>query len=218
VSSLLVSTLNAAALLLASAVSGIAIALHLAAAPQTSEHHPLRGAAATPPAIAAAPMDEPKIVTAELPATGQARDEAAPAVVSDASANKLAPWVSTRAAPSGAERELTFAWGYAQRHPEALARTVEPQVIPTLAGGRTQEAERLSKREPRRPPQRHRASTVHRDTVGVATSGFFADVDRESHQAPSYTEPRNPNGARAFRRAQSSPSARHRSVSLLPHA
>jgi hypothetical protein len=88
VSSLLVSTLNAAALLLASAVSGIAIALHLAAAPQTSEHHPLRGAAATPPAIAAAPMDEPKIVTAELPATGQARDEAAPAVVSDASANK----------------------------------------------------------------------------------------------------------------------------------
>ena len=131
---------------------------------------------------------------------------------------KLAVWLPTRASPPDAERELTFAWGYAQRHPEALARTDDHQVTPTLPGGRTQGAETLSKTEPRRPPGRPRASIVRRDTVGVAPSGFFADADRDAQQAHSYTEPQNANGARSLRRAQSSPSARHRSLSSSPRA
>ena len=123
VRSLLVSTLNAAALLLASAVSGAAIALHLAAAPPIGEHRPLRGGAATPaPVAAAVSIEEPKIVIAEPASTAQASAEAAPAIASDASATKLAAWMPTRAAPPDAERQLTFAWGYAQRHPEALSQ------------------------------------------------------------------------------------------------
>jgi hypothetical protein len=215
VGSLLVSTLNAAALLLASAASGATIALHLAAA-QTTERPPLR--AASPVAIAPAAVDQHDIVTGGLRSMAQAGDEAGPGTIVDVSATKLALWTPSAAAPSVAERELTFAWGYALRHPEALARTVEPNVTPAPVGAPTRRAERISKAGPRRPPERQRASVVQGGTVGVAPSGLFADVDRDVHQGPSYTEPQKANGARTFRRAQSPPSAPHRSLSSSPHA
>ena len=195
--------------------------LHLAHAQQTGEHRPC-GSAASSAATAAARVDAPKIVAGPPPSTAQTKDQAGdaatPAVPTDASTTKLAAWVPSGAAPSGAERELTFAWGYAQRHPEALARGAESNAAAVLAGGPTRRTERLSKREPARPAGRERAAVVHHDTVGVAPSGFFADVDRDARQAPSDTEPRIAKGARPFGRAQASPNARHRSFSSSPHA
>jgi hypothetical protein len=130
---------------LASAVSGAAVALHLAA-PPPSQYLLRSGGAATAAAIRAAPMENPMILADAPPSPVQARTAASAEIVSDASATNRA---ASAASPASqlAERELTFAWGYAQRHPGAAVRQAQAQIIPTVASAGTHAAALAAKRD-----------------------------------------------------------------------
>ena len=181
VGAILVHAAVVATMGLASAVSGVAVALHLAAAPPAGQHlAPSRGAA-----------------TGALASAAQARTADPPAIVPDSPATSPAAPAPLLATPPIAERELTFAWGYAQRHPGARDRQAEARVVPALANARTGGAATVPKSEPRRPAARQRASVAQRETVGLAPSEFFAAFDRDP-----YTEERRANGLRVFSRAQ----------------
>jgi hypothetical protein len=193
---------------LTSAISGAAVALQLAAA---GEYFRRPAGAAISAAIAAAPMDKPR-----LPPAAQTMTAARPGIVSAPSASKPAPSAPTRTSAPLDERELTFAWGYAQRHPGAPARHAEAHVDPALASAPTQGAARVAKSEPRRPPKRQHTSAAPRNTVGFAPSRFVAGFQGDPHQELGYTEQRYPNGFRIFDRAQSPPGLRRRSPTPPP--
>jgi hypothetical protein len=199
----------AAAVGLASAVSGAAVALHLAA-PPPSQYLSRSGGAATPAAIPAAPVKKPMILADAPPSTTQARIAAPPEIVSDA--NRAASAASP-ASPL-AEHELTFAWGYAQRHPGAAVRQAEARVVPTVASAGTHAAALAAKRDSRRPAHRQRPSVAQRETAGLATSGFFAGFGGDRHQALGYTEERGANGLGVLSRAQFSA---QRTTTTLPN-
>ena len=185
---------------LASAVSGAAVALHLAA-PPPGQYLSRSGGAATPAAIPAAPMERPMILADAPPSTAQARIAASPELVSDASATNRAASAAPPASPLG-ERELTFAWGYAQRHPGAAVRQAEARVVPTVASAGTHGAAPAAKRDSRRPAERQLRSVAQRETVGLASSGFFPGFGGDRHQALGYTEERGANELGVLSRAQ----------------
>jgi hypothetical protein len=200
---MLVHAAVAATVGLASAVSGAAVALHLAAAPPAGQYLSRPGVAATPAAIPA-------------PSTAQAITADRPAIVSEPSATNPAASVPRPASPPLTERELTFAWGYAQRHPGALARQAEARVVPALASARTQGAATVLKREPRRPAERQRASAAQGQAIALAPSGFFPGFNGDAHQALGYAEERRANAVRVFSQGDAPPSPRHRNPSQSP--
>jgi hypothetical protein len=194
---------------LASAVSGAAVALHLAA-PPPGQYLSRSGGAATPAAIAAAPVEKPMIVADALSPTAQARIAASPDI-SDASAANRAVSAAPPASPLS-ERELTFAWGYAQRHPGVQVRQAEARVAPPVASAGSRAAP-AAKRDSRRPAQRQRPSVAQRETVALASSGFFPGYGGDRRQALGYTEERGANGLGVSSRAQFSA---QRATTTLP--
>jgi hypothetical protein len=182
---------------LASAISGVAVALQLAPLPPTGDYLPPHGGPASAAAIAAVGTDKPARVAAAPPTTALM-----PAIASTPSAKLASPAPNHTAAPLD-ERELTFAWGYAQRHPGAAARPAEAH------GDRA--AARVTKREPRH-------SAPSRNTIGFAPSRFASELADDPHQALGYAEPHAANGYRIFGRTQSPPGARHRTPSPPPRA
>jgi hypothetical protein len=212
VGAMLVHAGVAATVGLASAVSGAALALHLAA-PPPSQYVSRSGGAATPAAIPAAPMEKPMILADAPPSTAQARTAASPEIVSDASATNRAPSAASPASPL-AERELTFAWGYAQRHPGAAVRQAEARVVATVASAGTHAAAPAAKRDSRRPAPRQRPSVAQRETVALAASGFFPGFGGDRHQALGYTQERGANGLGVLSRAQFSA---QRTTTTLPN-
>jgi hypothetical protein len=185
---------------LASAVSGAAVALHLAA-PPPSQYLLRSGGAATAAAIRAEPMEKPMILADAPPSPAQARTAASPEIVSDAAATNRAASAASPASPL-AEHELTFAWGYAQRHPDAAVRQAQARIVPTVASAGTHAAALAAKSDSRRPAQRQHRSVAQRETVGLASSGFFAGFGGDRHQALGYTEERGANGLGFSSRAQ----------------
>jgi hypothetical protein len=140
------------------------------------------------------------IVADALPPTAQARIAASPEIGSDASATNRAASAAPPASPL-AERELTFAWGYAQRHPGAQVRQAEARVAAPVASAGSRAAP-AAKRDSRGPAQRQRPSVAQRETVGLAASGFFPGFGGDRHQALGYTEERGANGLGVSSRAQ----------------
>jgi hypothetical protein len=135
--------------------------------------------------------------------------------VSQASiANPVAP-LQALAPPPPSERELTFAWGYAQRHPEAPARQAEARPAPALAGARAQAVAIVPKREARRVAERQRAAVAQRQSVGVPSSGFFLGFNGDPHQALGFAEERRANRLPAISRVQST-YPRHHGPSQQP--
>lgn len=197
---------------LASAVGGAAVALHLAA-PPPSQYLSRSGGAATPAAIAAAPVVKPTTLGDASPSTVQAPTAASPEIVSGASATNRVASAAPPASPLG-ERELTFAWGYAQRHPGAAVRQAEARVVPTVASVGTRGAAPAAKRDARRPAERQRRSVAQRETVGLAASEFFPGFGGDRHQALGYAEERGANGLGLSSRAQFSA---QRTTTTLPN-
>ena len=211
----LVHAAVAATVGLASAVSGAAVALHLAAAPPAGPHLPRPGVAATPAAIPAAPVETPMIV-AGAPSTAQATTADRPAIVSEPSATNPAASAPRPASQPLTERELTFAWGYAQRHPGAPSRQAEARVVPALASARPQGPATVLKREPRRPAERQRPSVAQHQAIALAPSGFSPGFDGDAHQALGYADERRANAVRVFSRGNPPPSPRNRNPSQSP--
>jgi hypothetical protein len=173
---------------LASAVSGAAVALHLGAAPPASQHLSRPGGAATPAAVAAALVEKPMVLAGVLPATAQARTAGPPEIVSDAPTTIPAAAAPRPASPPFTERELTFAWGYAQRHPGAPVRQAEARVATPLASAT------VPKTAARRSAERQRVPIAQRPAVGLAASGFFPGFNGDPHQALGYAGERGTNG------------------------
>jgi hypothetical protein len=190
---------------LASAATGAAVALHFAAPPRPGEYLPRPGRAATP-------VEKPIVIAAAPPPTAPARIAAGAENLSDRSGATSAALAAAAGSRPIPERELTFAWGYAQRHPGAAARTAETRAPLALATVRAQQSASLSKRQPRGQPERRRAA--QRATVGLAPSRSLAGVDSDPHQTLGYTEQRYANGLRVFRIGQSAP---NRKSSPPPH-
>ena len=194
----------AATIGLASAVSGAAVALHLAATPAAGAHISRAGGAA---ALAPTPTDKPKVVTG-APSTAQASTSEHPAAGPEpAVASPPAP-TAAAAAPPLSERELTFAWGYAQRHPGASSRQAEARVVPALGGAWAQAGPTAPHMEQRRPPQRYRGAAARRESAGLAASSLFSSLDGERHQALGYAAERRAYEPPIASRAQS-PSGTH---------
>jgi hypothetical protein len=195
---------------LASAATGAAVALHFAAAPRTGEYLPRPGRAVTS-------VEKSVVMAAPPPPTVPARITAGAENVSDRSGATPTAWVATAASRPISERELTFAWGYAQRHAGAAARTAEALGPLALATARAQKAASVSKRQPQRQPERRRASGAQRATVGLVPSRSLAGVDSDPHQTLDYTEQRYANGLRVFSDGQSAPNPHQRKSSPPPH-
>jgi len=198
---------------LASAISGAAVALQLAPASPAGGSFARPAGAATPAGVAAAPMDKPGRLAAVVPSAGQATLAGGRGLISAPSATKSAPSAPTSTTAPLDERELTFAWGYAQRHPDAAASWAESHVGSAFAGARTQEVTKIAKSESRHRAERQRASPARRNTAGFAPSRFAADSAGDPHQALGYAEPHHADGFRIFSRAQSRPGPRHHSPS-----
>jgi hypothetical protein len=211
IGAILVQTGVAATVALASAVSGAAVALHLA--PPPSQYLSRAGGAAAPAAIPAAPTEKPMILADAPSSTALATIAASPEIASDVSATDRAASAAPPASPLG-ERELTFAWGYAQRHPGAAVRQAEARVVPTVASVGAHGAAPAAKRDWRRPAQRRRRSVAQRETAGLASSGFFPGFGGDRHQALGYTEERGANGLDVSSRAQFSA---QRATTALPN-
>jgi hypothetical protein len=190
----------AATIGLASAVSGAAVALHLAA-PPPGQHLSRSGGAATAAALPAAPVEEPMILADAPSSTAPARNAASSEIVSNASATNRPASAAPTASPL-AERELTFAWGYAQRHPDAAVRHAEARVVATVASPGTHRAATAAKRDSRHPAERPRRSVAQRETVALASSGFFPGFGGDRHRALGYAEERGANGPGLSSRAQ----------------
>jgi hypothetical protein len=189
---------------IASAISGAAVALHLAAGPPPARYTALpAGAAAAIPAAAS----HGSMANAPAP-TAAANIADAAGIVAAASATDAAPSVPSAASPPPTERELTFAWGYAQRHPDAPARQAEARVGPALASTPTRAAATGPKREARRGAEQ-RASIPQRQAIGGTPSMFFQGFADTPHQTLGYAEDRRANAVRAFSRGNASFDARH---------
>jgi len=189
---------------LAFAVTGAAAALHFAAPPRSGEYLPR-------PARTAASLEKPVVMAALPPSTGPERIAAGAENASNRSAAGPAASPPT-AASRIPEHELTFAWGYAQRHPGAAARKAEARVA-ALATARRQKAESGSKRPPRDQPEPRGASPAQRAIAGLAASRFPASADSDPHQALGYTEQRYANGLHVFSYGQSAPGPHQRKPS-----
>ena len=196
---------------LASAVSGATVALHLAEGPAAGQHL-ARPGAATRAVVADRPMEQPMRAAAVVPADARATAVEPSRTGSDASADITAGSAPPAASPPLAERQLTFAWGYAQRHPGASARQPETRGIAAPAGARGQGAAMAAHSQVRRPAERH-ASAAQGRAVAPDPSGFFSGFAGDPHQAFAYAAERRGNGAREFDRAQPPPSPRHHSSS-----
>jgi len=194
---------------LASAISGVAVALQLAPVPPTGEYVPPSGRLVPAAAIAATAMDKPARVAAALPDAVPATAATVP--VSAPSAAKVFSPVPPPAAPLD-ERELTFAWGYAQRHPAAAAREAESHGAATFARARVRTGATVATGG--RPAERQHAS---RKTAGFAPSRLAVQPD-DPHQELGYAAPRSANALGIFGRAQSSPGPHHRNPSPPPRA
>ena len=206
---MLAQTAVAATIGLACAVSGAAVALHLAAGLPTGEYLPRHRGAATPAAIAPAPMQKPLIAAEASPSAALANPAESAEVASTASVSSLASAAPRAALPPIPERELTFAWGYAQRHPGAGARQADARVLPALAGARAQATAMASTAERRRAAERQRAWAARREIVALAPAGGFGSFDRDQRQGLGYTEQQPANGLGVFGRPQPSPGRRH---------
>jgi hypothetical protein len=188
VGAILVHAAVAATVGVASAISGAAVALHLGAAPQVGQYIPRHGGAAAPAAIPAAPVEKPMIMEGAPASTAQARTADSSGITSDASSTSPAAAVPRPASPSFAERELTFAWGYAQRHPGAPARQAEAVASTALASATA------PKRTARRPAERQRTAIAQHQAVGLAPSAFFPGFNGDAHQALGYAQERHTDG------------------------
>jgi hypothetical protein len=199
---MLVNAAVAATVGLASAISGGAVALHLAAGPPPGEYLPQPRSAATAAAIPSVPTEKSMMVVGAPPSAAQARTAGPAEIVLAPSVTNPALSVPDPASPPLAEHKLTFAWGYAQRHPVAAVRRAEARFAATVASAGTHGAAPDAKSDSRRPAERQRASVAQRETVGLASSGFFAGFGGDRHQALGYTEERGANGLGVLSRAQ----------------
>jgi hypothetical protein len=118
-----------------------------------------------------------------LPLIAQAATADVPALVSTTSATTPATAPSA-VSPPPTERELTFAWGYAQRHPSAPARQTEARVVPALTKAT------VPKREPRRPAERQHGLALQRDGARLAPSMLFPGFARDPERALGYSKVR----------------------------
>jgi hypothetical protein len=185
----------------ASAISGVAVALQLAPIPPAGDYLPPHGGPAS--AIAVADTDKPARVAAATTTAALT-----PAIVSPFPTGNLASAAPDRAAAPPDERELTFAWGYAQRHPGATARRAEPHGDAALAGAP------VATREPHHAAERPHAP---RKTTGFAPSRMAVQLE-DPHQALGYADPQFANGFHIFGRTQSPPAPHHRTPSPPPRA
>jgi hypothetical protein len=188
---MLVQAAVAATVGLASAVSGGAVALHLGVAPPTGGYAPRPHSAATA-AIAPAPAHNPVLLATTWPSVVPPRPAADAVTLSPPSAIDPPPSAPAAAAPPIAERELTFAWGYAQRHPGAAVRRAEAPVVAALAGARAQATAPSAQR--RRAAERHRATIARREIDRLSPARSFAGFDPDPHQRLGYADERPTNG------------------------
>jgi len=159
---------------LASAISGGAVALHLAAPPPAGQFLP-RSAIGATKAAAAAPLEKSGLAADALPSPPQT---GAADIVSDAVAATPAAALAASVSLPLTERELTFAWGYAQRHPGGPARPAEARAAPSLAGAHAMAPRSV----PRRPGERQRASVAQREPIAVAQTASFHGFDGDAHR------------------------------------
>ncbi len=178
----------------ASAVSGATVALHLAG-PAAAPYRPRPSVAATASPIASSPMLTPA-TAAELPAPQVQIGPTAAAIAPAADAASAPAPTARPASPPIAERELTFAWGYAQRHPGASAHQPDPRLAAAFASAASERTAAAAKKHPGRPPQR-RQPAPQREGAGFA-SAMFPTFDREPHQALDYADDRRLNGSGVF--------------------
>jgi hypothetical protein len=188
--SLLVTVLNAAAILLASAISGAAVALQLASPSPSLDYDPMRvvlHAETQAPPGPEALGDATTLVASSPPPVAQPKDSTTVRPASlPATCNAVAPMPApvSPASPSIPERELTFAWGYAQRHPEAQLRYRELRITQAVARSIGEAADRNSNSELRLGAGRQPASNVSSQAQRV-----FAQFDAGPQQAFAYAEP-----------------------------
>jgi len=202
------STLVYASVALASAISGAAVALQLGPVSPIGDFLLPPGGRGPAAAIAATAVDKPRRAAAVVPDAAQMTAAVDPELVSAPAAAQLASPVPDRTAALLDERELTFAWGYAQRHPGATAHQAEPHGAAAFASAR------VATGEPRHAAERQRTS---RKTTGFAPSRLAVQFD-DPHQALGYADPQSANGSRIFGRTQSPTAPRHRTPSPPPHA
>ncbi len=188
VGAMLVHAGVAATVGLASAVSGAAVALHLAPVPPAGPSVVRAVTARTE--VSAAPVEKPVVFAEALQSTVQPRTAGSSAAMTESSARSPAALPAPASAPIP-ERQLTFAWGYAQRHFGAAARPPEAPV--GLAGARAVGAVIAPKRA--RTAERPRASGAQRETVGSASPESFFAFGGARHQASGYGDQRRANAS-----------------------
>jgi hypothetical protein len=154
-----INTAVAAAVGIASAISGGAVALHLAG---SSPYTP------PPPTVRTAPIQ-----SAAAPIAA-ATVGLAPGAATD---KTISPAMSS-ASPPIPESELTFAWGYAQRQAAAQAPAGA-----AAAGPPRERAERKVNRNTRPERERQRASVAHRDTSPLRQAAAFDNADLRRQQS-----------------------------------
>ncbi len=194
---------------LAAAVSGATVALHLAVVPSAGDDIARPGAAATRMRVPATLVDKPTMPAGAPAPSAQTMPVSATATASDSAAAGPADLVPRSVSPAMTERELTFAWGYAQRHPGTSVH----------AATTTEATAAAPKIQPRPSAARQRLPVAQREAVGLARSTFLAGFDRDRHQALGYAEERPAIGFGVFNRPSSSPSGprRHSSFQYPNH-
>lgn len=175
---LLVHAAVAAIVGIVSAIGGGAVALHLAAAPPAGPFLPRFARAAAQAVNATAPVQTSVLIADPMPSLTQAGAVDVPAIVSNAAAANAA--ISLAAPPSQplTERELTFAWGYAQRHPGGPSPQAEARAPASLASARP----RAPKNASRHTAERQRATVAQRGPFGPSPSGVFQGFDGDSRR------------------------------------
>jgi hypothetical protein len=158
-----INTAVAAAVGIASAVSGGAVALHLAG---SSPYAPPLTVRSAPIQSVVAPSGAATVGLASAP-----------------TADNSMPPARSSASPPIPESELTFAWGYAQRQAAAQAPERDPHAGAAAAGPPRERAERKVNRNTRPERERQRASVAHRDTSPLRQAGAFENADLGRQQS-----------------------------------
>jgi len=178
VGAVLVHAAVAATVGVASAISGGAVALHLAATPPPRPSVPRVESAATQAVVAVGRVENSVVIADAVSSVAQAGGADVPAIVSNAvAANGASPLAAPAPQPL-TERELTFAWGYTQRHPGEPPRHAEARAAPSLAGARATAPKTAS----RHPAERRRMSVAQRGPVAPSPSGSFQGFDGDAHR------------------------------------
>ena len=177
--------LGATAIVLVSAISGSTVALHLAGPAPPLEYgvkYLIRRAKTQAAVLPVARGDTPKLVTNDPPPMAQRAGPTTDGFASAAASNAVAP-IAEPASSSIPDRELTFAWGYAQRHPEAQSRFRQTHVTSAVAMPTRRAATRHLNSKARPGRERQGPAITERG------SHIFAQLDSDPHQALAYADP-----------------------------